>query len=48
MVWINGLAFVATVIQGFTEFVISPELQGLALTAINLILRAVTKEEIIW
>lgn len=47
-VWVNGLAFIATVVQGYTGFVVSPELQGLLLTLVNVILRAVTKEEIVW
>lgn len=46
--WVNGIAMVATIIQGYTGFVVSPELQGLALTVANLFLRYVTKEEIQW
>ena len=46
--WVNTLALVATVIQGFTGFVISPELQGILLTLVNIILRWVTNEQIVW
>lgn len=47
-VWVNGLALVASLLQAKYGLVMSPELQGVALTVINLILRAYTKEEITW
>ena len=48
MFWVNLFALVATVVQGFTGFVISPELQGVLLTITNIILRMITNERIEW
>lgn len=48
IIWVNGLALVASVLQLKYGLVMSPELQGVLLTAINIVLRAVTKEEIVW
>lgn len=42
-IWVNGLAFVALVVQNSVGFVIAPEEQAGAIVLINLILRAVTK-----
>lgn len=47
-VWVNGLALVATVLQGKYGFVVSPEIQGIALTVVNLVLRKITKEKVAW
>lgn len=47
-VWINGIALFAMIAQMQTGFILTPDVQALALTLINLGLRAVTKEEIIW
>jgi len=46
--WVNAIALAATVLQGSYGFVFSPELQGIALTVVNIILRYVTREEIVW
>lgn len=47
--WVNILALAAIIIQGVTgKMWLSAELQGSLLTFINLFLRAVTKEEIVW
>lgn len=49
MLWVNFLAIVAMVLQGVTgHVVINLELQGMALGLINMILRIVTKKEIVW
>jgi hypothetical protein len=48
ILWVNFLALLATIIQAWTGFVVSPEYQGLALTVINMILRAITNEKIEW
>lgn len=48
IIWVNGIALVASLAQVWTGLILSPELQGVLLTAINLILRAYTKEEIVW
>lgn len=46
--WINVLAFIAFIVQNHTGFVISEELQMQALTLVNILLRFVTKEAIVW
>jgi hypothetical protein len=47
-VWVNLVAGAALIVQAQYGFLATPELQALALTGINLLLRAVTKEEITW
>jgi hypothetical protein len=44
--WINIVALVAIVLQSYTEFIITPEIQASILVIINLILRAITGDEI--
>jgi len=44
--WVNFLALVATLLQAKFGFVLDPGLQGVILTSLNLIFRAVTKEPI--
>lgn len=44
--WVNIVALVAIVIQQFTGFVIDVSAQASILVVINLILRAITGEEI--
>ena len=46
--WLNILAAAAGVIQSFTGFVVSVEVQGAILIILNVILRLVTKSEIAW
>lgn len=45
--WVNVIALVAIIVQGYYGFVISPEIQGLALVIINIVLRKLTKEELV-
>ena len=40
--------FLALLIQGFTGFVLEPELQGVILMMILFGLRMITKEQIVW
>ena len=47
-VWLNALAAAALIIQSQTGFVVNGEAQGAILVIINLILRAITKEQISW
>ena len=47
-VWVNFIAAGALIAQANYGFLITPEIQALALTGVNLLLRAVTKEEIVW
>jgi hypothetical protein len=46
--WVATLGFVAFLIQGFTGFVIEPELQGVILMLVLAGLRFITKESIEW
>ncbi len=47
-IWVNFIALIAVVANEAFGFNISPEIQGGAITVINVILRAITKEEIVW
>lgn len=47
-IWLNGIAFICTLIQTKTGYVVDPAVQGALLTVANLILRAITHEEIVW
>ena len=46
--WVNAVALVAIIVQGFTGFVVGLETQTVILGAINLILRMITKSSITW
>ena len=46
--WLNLLAAAAGVVQTYTGFVVSLEVQGAILIILNVILRFVTKSEIVW
>lgn len=47
-IWVNLLSIVALIAQAETGFVMSPEAEAGIIAVVNLILRAVTKEEIKW
>jgi len=49
VVWVNTLALVGVMVQSITgkEF-LTPELQIMGLGLINLFLRTITKENIVW
>lgn len=46
--WINTILIIALLIQGNTGFIIGPELQAILIALVNLVLRKVTKQEIVW
>lgn len=46
--WVNIVALIAVVIQTYTGFVLDPEAQLAVLTVINILLRLITKEPIVW
>lgn len=46
--WVNLIATIVIVVQSYTGFFIDPILQGYILAGINLLLRLITKEEIVW
>jgi hypothetical protein len=46
--WVNAIGLIALVVQTITgRVIISPEVQGMILTVANVILRLVTKQELI-
>jgi len=47
-IWVNIIAFVLIIVQTQTGWIMTPEIQGVLLTLVNLVLRAITKEEIKW
>lgn len=46
--WVNVLAVAAIGIQSRYGFVVGPELQALALAGVNLVLRKITDQPIVW
>jgi hypothetical protein len=46
--WVNVLCAAALGLQMRYGFVISPDLQALALTGLNLILRKLTNQPVVW
>jgi len=48
VLWINILAIVAIILQGKLGYTVSPEIQVAILALINIVLRAITKQEIVW
>ena len=46
--WVNVLAIAAIIAQGQFGYKISPETQVSILALVNLVLRAITKEAIVW
>ena len=46
--WINLLAIAGLIWESYSGHVLTPELQGMILGAVNILLRLITKEEIIW
>jgi hypothetical protein len=46
--WANVIALAAIIVQSYTGFVIEPEKQLALLGIVNVFLRFVTKEAIIW
>jgi len=46
--WVNILAAAAMLAQMHVGFVVSPELQAMGLTVVNLVLRKITKEPVTW
>jgi hypothetical protein len=45
-VWINIVALVGLIVQTQTGFLLTPEVQAMALTLVNLAVRTVTKQEL--
>ncbi len=47
-VWVNAIALFAMIAQMQTGFIVTPDLQAVLLTLVNLGLRTITKEQITW
>ena len=47
-IWANGVAVIVSVVAAKTGYEIPAEYQAMILTAMNVILRKVTKSEIVW
>jgi len=45
-IWINLIALGAMIMQTQTGFIVTPEVQAMGLTLVNLAIRAVTKQEL--
>jgi len=45
-VWINVIALAGLIVQTQTGFLLTPEVQAMALTLVNLAVRSVTKQEL--
>jgi len=46
--WVNIVALGVMIVQAKYGFVVEPEIQVAVLALINVALRAITKEEIVW
>ena len=49
IVWVNAIAFIGVMVQEFSgKTILTPELQVMALSVVNLFLRSITHENIVW
>lgn len=48
MFWVNLIALGAMIVQAQYGFILDPETQLAVLAVVNVVLRAITKEEIVW
>lgn len=49
IVWVNAIAFIGIMIQAITDkTILTPELQVMILSLVNLFLRSVTHENVTW
>ena len=46
--WVNAIAIASIIIRAEMGYTFTPEFELLILGAINMILRVITKEEIVW
>ena len=46
--WVNAIAIIAIIAQGQFGFIIDPVVQLAILGVVNIILRAITGEDIVW
>ncbi len=48
MVWVNAIGIIAIIAQAQFGFLVDPATQMAILAVINMLLRAITGEEIVW
>jgi len=48
MMWVNAIAIVAIIAQGQFGFIVDPVAQLAILGVVNIVLRAITGEDIVW
>ena len=48
MLWVNIIAIASIIVRSEMGYTFTPEVELIILGAINMILRVITKEEIIW
>ena len=48
MLWVNAIAIIAIIAQGQFGFIIDPVAQLSMLGVINIVLRAITGEDLVW
>ena len=48
MLWVNVLAIASIILRSEMGYTFTPEVELIILGAINMILRVITKEEIVW
>jgi hypothetical protein len=48
MLWVNAIAIAGIIIRSEMGYTFTPEIELMILGAINMILRVITKEEIVW
>ena len=48
MLWVNAIAIIAIIAQGQFGFIIDPVAQVAILGVINIVLRAITGEDVVW
>lgn len=46
--WVNLIALIVLAVQTQTGYVVAPEIQVAALSLINVVLRAITRQPITW
>ncbi len=46
--WVNVVMALAVTVQSKYGFVMGPEMQALVITGVNLVLRKITKDPIVW
>jgi hypothetical protein len=48
MLWVNAIAIITIIAQGQFGFIVDPASQIVILGVVNIVLRAITGEDIVW